>query len=117
MKMICKGHENCLVCKGCFHSNPHDEASGCRNPPNLCIGCQELYASHSDVVDADTVLNKIEKIISDRIIELKSWKKIAEINQDRKRVLEILPILGENTAIWAQIQELKESLHKRKKQP
>jgi hypothetical protein len=64
-------------------------------------------ASHSSAsVSAEQVLDQIERTISDRIVELKSWINLAKINQDRKRELEILPILGENQAIWAQIQEL-----------
>ena len=63
-------------------------------------------ALHSAAGDA--VLDQIEKIVSGRIAELKSWIKLAQINQDRKRELEILPILGENQALWAQIQELRQ---------
>ena len=68
--------------------------------------CKVCSTSHSAAGEA--VLDQIEKIVSGRIAELKSWIKLAQINQDRKRELEILPILGENQALWAQIQELRE---------
>jgi hypothetical protein len=61
-------------------------------------------ASHSASSD---VLDLIEAIIQDRIIELKLWMRLAKRNEDRKRVLEISPLIGENQAMLAQIKELR----------
>jgi hypothetical protein len=65
-----------------------------------------LVKSRPAIISAEQVLDEMEKLVSERIAELKSWMKLAEINRDRKRVLEILPIIGENQALWAQIKEL-----------
>ena len=89
-----------------------EDGSISKVPMCLCELCRvnhficPRYARHSSAGEA--VLDQIEKIVSGRIAELKSWIKLAQINQDRKRELEILPILGENQALWAQIQELRQ---------
>lgn len=56
----------------------------------------------------EQVLDKVEKIVSERIAELKSWIKLAKITVNQKREHEILPILGENQALLAQIKELRQ---------
>ena len=57
--------------------------------------------------ERDKVLGRLINLTSERIKELKSWIKIAKINQDRKREMELLPVLGENRAWWAQLKELR----------
>ena len=64
------------------------------------------HASHS--ASSDKMLDLIEAIIQDRIIELKRWMRLAKRNEDRKRELEILPVIGENQALLAQIKELRQ---------
>ena len=68
--------------------------------------CWGIASSEQEI--REKVLDELIEMTRDRIRELKSWIKLAQINQDRKRELEILPILGENQGMWAQLQELRE---------
>ena len=92
------------VCEHCDHE--HLEQCTRENCPDDYFSLTE----HDAAIREDErmrMLDTLHTSLSARIVELKSWIKIAEINKQKKRKCELLGVLGENQAMITYIESLR----------